>query len=153
MFKETIREIREELAASGLELDELTVARLAKVIEGASSPEERMRGLFDALGMRGLDDATIAQVTSLAGEAESGEAFVDAIFIGACPHCGSEEARSGESEPAIEDPTVGLCPACGWIWCSECESKLTREQPHCSNPQCWLQQGGEEDTEGQEPEP
>lgn len=48
------------------------------------------------------------------------EEFVNAMCVGGCPKCGSENATDCENEPSIEDNTVGACLECRTHWCLEC---------------------------------
>ena len=80
--------------------------------------------------------------------------FTSQLLIGACPRCGSynvhdcqapefELVQSGkkilkmgsECEEArkIDDITVGHCDDCGYLWCLECESELSIDNPVCGH--------------------
>jgi len=52
--------------------------------------------------------------------AESPEEFLNEIFVGECPTCGSGNTRDCEEVTDIEDITLGLCNSCGYLWCTEC---------------------------------
>ena len=46
--------------------------------------------------------------------------FVQALMVGPCPQCGSEDAYDCENNPLLEDVTVGHCLDCETYWCLEC---------------------------------
>ncbi len=58
--------------------------------------------------------------------AESPEEFVNEIFVGECPECGSHDTRDCEKVPEVEDITLGLCNTCGYLWCTECGRPVAR---------------------------
>jgi hypothetical protein len=58
--------------------------------------------------------------------AASPEDFVNEIFVGDCPNCGSRDTRDCEEEREVEDITVGLCNSCGHLWCTECGRPVVR---------------------------
>jgi transcription elongation factor Elf1 len=67
---------------------------------------------------------------------ETAEDFVDRIFVGDCPKCGSEETGNCDADPEIEELLVGRCYRCGQLWYTECGGLLERDSPSCA---CWEQ--------------
>jgi len=65
---------------------------------------------------------------------DTAEQFVDRIFVGDCPKCGSEETGNCEADPEIGELLVGRCYQCGQLWCTECGRLLERNSPTC---ECW----------------
>ncbi|MEW5850644.1 MAG: hypothetical protein AB2A00_17795 [Myxococcota bacterium] len=146
------QEVQKLLEDAGVEVDDVTLARLTKAVEEGRS-EDALGQFFRALGASGFSKEDIQQIVALAEKTESAEEFVDAMFIGPCPFCDSESTRSLTDEPGVEDPTVGECKDCKKLFCSECHSELSRKQPSCTNEECWLNQPEEdEDIDEEEPE-
>ena len=61
--------------------------------------------------------------------------FVQAVMVGACPKCGSENAYDCENNPLLHDNTVGHCLDCETYWCLDCgyvfeEIQKGMECPH-----------------------
>jgi len=48
------------------------------------------------------------------------EEFADAIMVGPCPECQSENTINCEDEPSIQDIAVEACLDCKAHWCTEC---------------------------------
>jgi len=79
--------------------------------------------------------------------------FIREIMIGNCPKCGSpniHDCSAPEFVPDIEgkpmkigsecpvarmldDPCIGHCDDCGYLWCLECCSGLSIENPNCEH--------------------
>ena len=141
--KEQREEIRRALEGVGLGgVDELTLERLVRAQDAGGPPGQQMRALLEAFGVRDLDTRSVDRLVELADDAHESEALADAIFIGECPCCGSEETRNCTEVAGIEDPTVGFCSDRSALWCSECGTRLSRQAPACGNPDCWLNQPG-----------
>jgi len=60
--------------------------------------------------------------------------FVNRLFIGNCPKCGSENTGDCENDPEIEEILLGRCYDCGQFWCSMCDRLLEAGHLHCA---CW----------------
>ena len=67
-------------------------------------------------------------------ESETADDFVNRIFVGDCPNCGSSETGNCENDPEICGILVGRCYKCGQLWCTECLKLLTSDLPCCD---CW----------------
>jgi hypothetical protein len=141
MKTDEVRRLAKELGLG--ELDEVSVARLAKANDGP--PEQRMRAILSALGVREVDESSVKSLCNMMGQSATEQEFVDAVFVGECPNCGNEKTRSGEEEPGIENPAVGICPKCKALWCTECGVPLSMKKLDCDNPDCWLNQDDEDD--------
>jgi len=132
-------ELRRVLVAAGLPpLDDVTLETLAKAADGPGGPKAQMAAMLAAIGIPVVDPAALGELAEFAARADSEDEFVDAIFIGPCPKCGSESTQNCESEPGIESFVVGKCTVCGWLWCSECGAPVSRKDPECRNPDCFL---------------
>jgi len=59
------------------------------------------------------------------------EEFVDAIMVGPCPECGSENTINCENEPSIQDITVAACLDCKAHWCTECGYVFKEKEKAC----------------------
>lgn len=47
--------------------------------------------------------------------------FVQAVMVGACPKCGSENTTDCDNPlELVKDPTIAYCLDCGTYWCLEC---------------------------------
>ncbi|MFO0967342.1 MAG: hypothetical protein U0793_17425 [Gemmataceae bacterium] len=97
----------------------------------APQPEE-FEAALDVL--KNLPPDVLAEMRQLAEGSASAEDFVNSIFVGACPKCGSEETGDCEHDPEIGELLVGRCFACGQLWCTECEKLLEHKAPICA---CW----------------
>jgi hypothetical protein len=65
----------------------------------------------------------------------TGEEFVNAIMIGACPTCGSDQTGDCENDPEFYyNILLARCYECGQLWCAECGKLLERKAPFC---ECW----------------
>lgn len=145
MSRKKIKETREILDKAGLEgMNDIAVARLARASENTGSPAEQVQALLQAMTGVTVDPAVCEQLGQLAAESEDEREFVNSIFVGPCPRCGHQKTDCCEDVPGIEDPTVGICPECHLLWCTECETFLTREEPVCKNPECFLNQDDDE---------
>jgi hypothetical protein len=69
-------------------------------------------------------------------QSATADEFVDRIFVGDCPKCGSHETGNCESDPEIGELLVGRCFQCGQLWCTECLRLLDRDSPSCD---CWAE--------------
>jgi len=69
-------------------------------------------------------------------ELDEKDAFVNAIMVGPCPKCNSENTIDCGNHPLIEDPTVGYCRHCSNYFCTECsyvfKSQEKKSCPHWS---------------------
>ena len=97
--------------------------------EPTAEEEEVVRDLLDQMPPEALEELRAAFAGS--GTAEE---FVDRIFVGDCPKCGSEETGNCQSDPEIEELLVGRCYQCGQLWCTECDRLLEQDSPSC---ECW----------------
>jgi hypothetical protein len=84
--------------------------------------------------------------------------FVNRILVGDCPKCESNNVHDCESQTPImeksvmfetyrqygsncpvakklNDPGVGHCDDCNYLWCLDCGSELSVENPNCGH---WL---------------
>lgn len=78
-----------------------------------SEDECFMRGIFEKTACENYDPFSM-------DELEDRDRFVNAILIGDCPECSSNETHSCENDPFIDNITIGGCAGCGAYWCSEC---------------------------------
>jgi hypothetical protein len=72
----------------------------------------------------GLKDEMVKAIEE--SSAESPEEFLNEVFVGECPECGSRDTRDCEEVPEVEDITVGSCNTCGYLWCTECGRPVTK---------------------------
>ncbi|OGV83555.1 MAG: hypothetical protein A3K19_19805 [Lentisphaerae bacterium RIFOXYB12_FULL_65_16] len=80
-----------------------------------------------------MDPAVLAEMQHLAESCETAEEFVNAIFVGACPKCESENVGSFEEVVDVEDPTVARCFDCGHCWCTECDRPVEDPKVSCGH--------------------
>ena len=90
-----------------------------------------------------MDPEAMQELQAALGESETAEEFVNRIFVGDCPKCGSTETGDCENDPEIGELLVGRCYQCGQLWCTECLQLLKPDAPHC---ECW-----DEDVDLEEP--
>jgi hypothetical protein len=86
---------------------------------------------FVAEMLKNMDPATTAEFADLMGKCKTEDEFINAIFVGPCPKCGSEETDDCEDDPEIDNLCVGKCLKCGHLWCTECEKPLTKAAHDC----------------------
>jgi len=67
-------------------------------------------------------------------ESSTADEFVNRIFVGDCPQCGSSDTGNCESDPEINELLVGRCYDCGQLFCTECGRLLKPEAASC---ECW----------------
>ena len=67
-------------------------------------------------------------------DSDTAEDFVNRIFVGSCPKCGSDNTGDCENDPEIDELLVGRCFDCGQLWCTECERLLDPKAAVC---ECW----------------
>jgi len=97
--------------------------------EPTAEEEEVVRDIIKQMPPEAMEELRAAFEGS--GTAEE---FVDRIFVGDCPKCGSEETGNCLSDPEIKELLVGRCYQCGQLWCTECDHLLERDSPSC---ECW----------------
>jgi len=71
------------------------------------------KGIFERETCRQYDALPI-------GELLERDRFVQAVMVGGCPECGSENTYDCENNPLLEDNTIGHCLECETYWCLEC---------------------------------
>lgn len=100
-------------------------------VEAEPSAEEieAVRGVLDQ-----MPPEVLGELEALIADSDSAEEFINRIFVGDCPKCGSSETGDCENDPEIENLLVGRCYACGHMWCTECEKTLDPQAPDCP---CW----------------
>jgi hypothetical protein len=81
----------------------------------------------------------VAELRRAINDSETCESFVNSIFVGECPKCGSAKTGDCENDPEIDCLLVGRCYDCGILWCTECEKLLDPKTPECP---CWDEPDG-----------
>jgi hypothetical protein len=81
-----------------------------------------------------LPPEALAELQEAIRSSETCDKFVNAIFIGPCPTCGSSNTGDCENDPEIENLLMARCYDCGQFWCSECETLLKSAKDVCA---CW----------------
>ena len=97
--------------------------------EPMESEKDLVRDLLGTMPPEALDELRTAF-----GKSETAEEFVNSIFVGGCPKCGSEDTGDCDADPEIEELLVGRCYDCGQLWCTECRRLLDCKAPSC---ECW----------------
>jgi hypothetical protein len=92
-----------------------------------------------------MDPDVLAEMQRLAASCDTAEEFVNAIFVGACPKCESENVGSFEEVVDVEDPTVARCFACGYCWCTECGRPIADPKVRCGHWNVCSECGKDED--------
>ncbi len=82
---------------------------------------------------RDPEDA-LNELHELMRQSGTAEEFVNRLFVGDCPKCGSPDTGDCENDPEIDDVVVGRCYQCGHMWCTLCEEALDPKSPECP---CW----------------
>lgn len=110
-------------------------ARVCQYCEAAveAEPSEEEKEMVQEL-LGQMPSEALEELRSAFEQSETGEEFVNRIFIGDCPKCGSHETGDCENDPEIEEILVGRCYQCGQLWCSECGRLLEPESASCP---CW----------------
>ncbi|MBN1674882.1 MAG: hypothetical protein JXR37_27810 [Kiritimatiellae bacterium] len=97
---------------------------------------------MDGLAPEALEQAlkhipadAMAEMRKMAEQYDTAEDFANAIFVGDCPKCGSEQVGTFEEVAGIEDPTIARCFACGHMWCAECGEPIADPNTRCGH---WL---------------
>lgn len=107
-------------------------AKVCLYCEAPVEPEptqEEMDLVLQMLG--GMPPDALADLRRVIEESATADDFVNAIFVGECPKCGSSETGDCENDPDIDDLLTGRCFACGQLFCTECLRLLTPEKPSC----------------------
>jgi hypothetical protein len=86
-------------------------------IESAPSKEEE-EAVLELLAQ--MPSEALAELGAVLDESATADEFVDRIFVGDCPKCGSHDTGNCENDPEIEELLVGRCLQCGQLWCTEC---------------------------------
>jgi hypothetical protein len=83
---------------------------------------ERCKNGIDCFLRRGvIRENECAEYTALTKtEWLAKNAFLNALIVGKCPKCGSENTCDCEDVESIENWTVAYCLDCKTYWCSEC---------------------------------
>ncbi len=76
----------------------------------------------------------LGELEALAANSDSAQDFVNRLFVGDCPKCGSSDTGDCENDPEIDNLLVGRCYQCGHLWCTECGRPLDPKSPDCP---CW----------------
>ena len=95
-----------------VELDPQTVEHMREIIESMAP------GALEAL-------------PKLVGPHDTAEDFANAVLIGPCPECHSENVGDCVNDPDYENFFLGRCFACGNVWCVECGYKLKKGEKQC----------------------
>jgi hypothetical protein len=101
------------------------------VVEPGPTAEEQ-EAVAEVLGQ--IPPEALEEFRTLIGESATAEEFVNRIFVGDCPKCGSSETGDCENDPEIDNLLVGRCYKCGQLWCTECLTLLKQDLPSCA---CW----------------
>ena len=100
--------------------------------EPTEAEKDLVRDLLGTMPPEALDELRTAF-----GNSETAEEFVNSIFVGDCPKCGSEDTGDCDADPEIEELLVGRCYDCGQLWCTECRRLLEQNSPSC---ECWKEE-------------
>lgn len=79
----------------------------------------------------GLTPEMLEEMGHEARKHNSAQEYANAIFVGTCPKCGSENVSDCDEMDGVEDVTVGRCFDCGLFWCTECGYQLKKGEKHC----------------------
>ena len=77
---------------------------------------------------------SVQELHAAIADSRTAEEFVNRIFVGDCPKCGSQDTGDCEHDPEIDCLLVGRCYQCGQLFCTECHTLLQPDAPHCD---CW----------------
>jgi hypothetical protein len=78
-----------------------------------------------------LDDEAREELLAAIDQSSTAEEFANRVLIGNCPKCGSSEVGNCETDPSIEDISVGRCYVCGQLWCTLCDRLFEKGETHC----------------------
>jgi hypothetical protein len=85
--------------------------------------------------LRNMPDNVKQELRAVFESSSTADDFVNRIFVGDCPSCGSSSTSCCEDDPDIDNPLVGRCLDCSLLWCTECGSVIPIKGPYeCS---CW----------------
>jgi len=76
---------------------------------------------------------TLDELRSMANQCSTAEEFANALFVGDCPSCKSNEVGTFEEVVGVENPTVARCFSCSHIWCTECYQPLKDPKTDCGH--------------------
>lgn len=108
------------------------ICQFCEVAVDAAPTEEEKEAVRELLQQ--MPPEAIDEIAEAFEDSETAEEFVNRIFVGECPRCGSEETGDCENDPEIGELLVGRCYQCGQLWCTECLRLLDRAKPECP---CW----------------
>jgi hypothetical protein len=97
--------------------------------EPTAEEQKAIMELFEQMPQEALEELHAAM-----SQCKSADEFVNRIFVGDCPKCGSSETGACENDPEIGELLVGRCYQCGQLWCTECLTLLKPGSPSCD---CW----------------
>jgi len=97
-------------------------------VEPPPTPEE-----LDAVRavLEQLPPGIMSDLRQAVSESETADEFVNRIFVGDCPKCGSTDTGNCENDPEINDLLVGRCYVCGQLFCTECLRLLEPQAAKC----------------------
>jgi hypothetical protein len=106
-------------------------AKVCRRCESAltESNPDALRAAQEALEQMAPGD--IRYLQELAGKSNTAEDFANAILVGPCAKCGSENVGCCEDDPDYHEPLLGRCFACGAVWCTECGHVLETSEKTC----------------------
>ena len=81
-----------------------------------------------------LPPDVLAEMHQLVLDSNTADEFVERVFVGDCPKCGSTDTGDCEDDPEINELLVGRCYECGQLWCTECLRLLSPQVALCP---CW----------------
>lgn len=81
-----------------------------------------------------LDPNARQELAEAFRRSKTADEFINTIFVGGCPKCGSENTGNCEDDPEIGEILLGRCYECGQFWCTSCDRLLNGDAPHC---ECW----------------
>jgi len=102
---------------------------MAKKNDDKKISEEEEKAVEEACKLLSPED--LQSLFEEAKEAAPLDDFLNSVFVGDCPRCGSNKTMDGEGVPDLDDITVGLCRECGCMWCLECEQIFEKNQKGC----------------------
>ena len=113
-------------------------ARACQYCESVVEPEPTKEEKEAVLGLLGqMVPEALEELGAVLDESATADEFVDRIFVGDCPTCGSRDTGNCENDPEIGEFLVGRCFQCGQLWCTECLRLLESGSASCP---CWSEE-------------
>ncbi len=75
-----------------------------------------------------MNPSMASELMNLAEQFDNAEDFANAIMIGPCSKCDSDNTTNCEDDPVIDNACIGRCTDCNQLWCCDCDELFADAQ-------------------------